>query len=70
MIVSQRNRFFPGNELEVLEPGGKPFLFTPEALYDADMQSLESANHPMMQVRIPYPTSLKEGTLLRFDKKI
>ena len=70
LMISQRNRFFPGNELEVLEPGGKPFLFTPEALYDADMQPLESANHPMMRVLIPYPTPLKEGTLLRFDKKI
>lgn len=70
LITTQRNRFFPGNELEVLEPGGKPFAFTPEVLYDADGQPLESANHPMMRVRIPYPTPLKEGTLLRFDKKI
>ena len=70
LIVSQRNRFFPGNELEVLEPGSKPFVFTPEVLYDEEMQPLESANHPMMRVYIPYPEPLKEGTLLRFDKKI
>ena len=70
LIVSQRNRFFPGNELEVLEPGCKPFSFTPEVLYDAEMQLLESANHPMMQVYIPYPQPLEKGTLLRFDKKI
>ena len=70
LITSQRNRIFPGNELEVLEPGSKPFVFTPEVLYDEEMQPLESANHPMMRVYIPYPTPLKEGTLLRFDKKI
>ena len=70
LVTSQRNRIFPGNELEVLEPGGKPFVFTPEVLYDEEMQPLESANHPMMRVYIPYPTPLKEGTLLRFDKKI
>ena len=70
LVTSQRNRMFPGNELEVLEPGGKPFVFTPEVLYDEEMQPLESANHPMMRVYIPYPTPLKEGTLLRFDKKI
>ena len=70
LITSQRNRIFPGTELEVLEPGSKPFVFTPEVLYDEEMQPLESANHPMMRVYIPYPTPLKEGTLLRFDKKI
>ncbi len=70
LITTQRNRFFPGQEMEALEPCGKPFRFVPEALFDADMQPLESANHPMMRVYIPYPTPLKEGTLLRFDKQI
>ena len=68
LIATQRNRFFPGNELDVLEPNGKPFTFTPEHLLDGDDNPLESANHPMMRVKIPFERSLPVGTLLRFNK--
>ena len=68
LIATQRNRFFPGNELDVLEPNGKPFTFTPEYLLDGDDNPLESANHPMMRVKIPFERSLPVGTLLRFNK--
>lgn len=68
LITTQRNRFFPGDCLDVLEPGGKPFTFTPDRILDADKLPLESANHPMMRVYIPYDEPLKEGTLLRFNK--
>ena len=68
LSVIQRNRFFPGNPLDVLEPGGKPFSFIPEMLLDSDRNVLESANHPMMRVYIPYERPLQPGTLLRFKK--
>lgn len=68
LITTQRNRFFPGNPLDALEPGGKPFVFTPAQLLDEERQPLESANHPMMRVYIPFERSLKPGTLLRYKK--
>lgn len=68
LITTQRNRFFPGDELDVLEPGEKPFTFTANKLLDADKLPLESANHPMMRVLIPFERPLIEGTLLRFNK--
>jgi len=70
LITTQRNRFYPGNPLEVLEPGGKPYTFTPEILLNEDKMPLESANHPMMRVYIPYDKPLQTGTLLRFNKNI
>ena len=70
LITTQRNRFYPGNLLEVLEPGGKPYTFTPEILLNEDKIPLESANHPMMRVFIPYDKPLQMGTLLRFNKNI
>lgn len=68
LVTTQRNRFYPGNSLDVLEPGQKPFTFTPETLYNEEMQAVESANHPMMQVFIPFDRPLKPGTLLRYKK--
>ena len=68
LVTTQRNRFFPGDELDVLEPSGKPFTFTADLLLDEEKKPLESANHPMMRVYIPYERPLKMGTLLRFNK--
>lgn len=68
LITSQRNRFFLGDELEVLEPSGKPFTFTPKILLNEDKQSIEMANHPMMRVYIPFERPLQPGTLLRYNK--
>ena len=68
LITTQRNRFFPGNSLDVLEPGGKPFSFVPSALLDEEKQLIESANHPMMRVYIPFDRPLAAGTLLRYKK--
>jgi len=70
LMTSQRNRFFLGDELEVLEPGGKPFAFTPKALLNEDKQPIEMANHPMMRVYIPFERPLRPGTLLRYNKNI
>lgn len=68
LVTTQRNRFFPGDELDVLEPGGKPFAFTPKTILDENKTPIESAKHPMMRVYIPYERPLAVGTLLRFDK--
>ena len=66
--VTQRNRFYPDKLLEVLEPGGKPFAFTPKTMYNEEGELISVANHPMMKVKIPCEQPLKPGTLLRFDK--
>lgn len=68
LITTQRNRFYPGAPLDVLEPGEKPFIFTPEILLNEQEESILSANHPMMQVLIPFDRPLKPGTLLRYKK--
>ena len=66
--TTQRNRFFPDTELDVLEPGGKPFTFTPGTFLDEEKNPLEVANHPMMTVYIPMERPLATGTLLRYNK--
>ncbi|MBQ4612944.1 MAG: U32 family peptidase [Clostridia bacterium] len=67
--LSQRNRFFAGDTLDVLEPGGKPFDFTVEYMENDERLPISSAPHPMMTVWVPSKRSLKPGTLLRFNKE-
>lgn len=69
LLTTQRNRFFPNNELEVLCPGEKPYTFTPNHLLNEIGESIESANHPMMRVLIPFDHPLPAGTLLRYNKQ-
>lgn len=69
LVATQRNRFFPGNELEILDPVNKPCSFTPDLLLDEEKQPLSCANHPMIRVYIPFDHPLPKGTLLRFNKQ-
>ncbi len=66
--VTQRNRFYCGDELEALSPGVKPFSLTVESLFDGDKMPVSVAPHPLMTLFIPCDTPLTPGTLLRFDK--
>ena len=66
--LSQRNRFYRGDILEVLEPGKKPYPFPVNALLDGGKSPIESAPHPMMTVYVPSEQPVPPGALLRFDK--
>lgn len=44
LFLSQRNRFFAGDTLEVIEPGKKPFTVEVKDLRDADGGIIEAAN--------------------------
>ena len=66
--LGQRNRFFVGDTLDVLEPSGKPFDFTVEYMENEERMPISSAPHPMMTIWVPCKTPLKPGTLLRYKK--
>lgn len=65
----QRNRFFRGETLSVLEAGKAPYAITVQELYDAEGLPLESAPHPMMQVRLRCEHPIAPGALLRRERK-
>lgn len=68
--VIQRNRFFPGDTLEVLQPGVKPYAITVKNLRDTEGNALESAPHPMMTVYFDSERPIAKGALLRYNKNI
>lgn len=69
LFCTQRNRFFPGDILEVLSPGLPPENLTVSAIFDEKGQSLDAARHPMQLLRIPCEKMIAKGTILRSSKK-
>lgn len=65
MQISQRNRFFDGDELEILEPGSEPFRFKAENITDEFGNKVTSAPHPMQKLFIPIDREVKIGAYIR-----
>ncbi len=68
LYLTQRNRFYAGDIMDVLRPGGKPFSFTVNDMRDEEGTSLDVVPHPMMRVSVACAEPLPPGTLLRYDK--
>lgn len=52
IFLTQRNRFFAGDTLEVLSPGKPPVSITAQDLQNEAGESIETANHAMMDCSI------------------
>ena len=65
MKVSQRNKFFKGDTLEVLEPEGKPFEITVDKIFDEKGNEMDCAPHPTQKLFIPTEKAVKAGAFLR-----
>ena len=65
LTLSQRNKFLPGDTLEVLEPYQEPVTFIPDVLYDEDMHEIDSAKHAMMTVKIKTDKIFAPHSILR-----
>ncbi len=65
IIATLKNKFLKGQEFDCLEPKNKPFTVKADTVYDEKDNEIESAPHPMMTVKIPHPTPVKAGSLLR-----
>lgn len=64
-FCTQRNRFFEGDELEVLQSDRPPFSVVASGLKNADSEAIEATNHPMMHFSFSCPTPLEKGAILR-----
>ncbi len=64
-----KNKFLKGQVLDCLPPRAKPFLLTVDRFYDASGNELESAPHPMMELKIPCNTPVAAGSILRMKSE-
>lgn len=69
LSVEQRNRFYVGDTLDVLEPHEKPFSTTVTAMQNAEHEPITVAPHAAMRLYIPFDRPLKAGTLLRVKQQ-
>ena len=69
LYASQRNRFFEGDELEVMIKGKKPFKVTVRNLKNADGERIDNAPHPMMSLSFDCPEPVPSGAYLRMERK-
>ncbi len=69
LYASQRNRFFEGDELEVMIKGKKPIKITVNNLKNSDGEKIENAPHPMMKFSIDCPEAIPAGSYLRMERK-
>ena len=66
LFVSQRNRFFAGDSVEILMPGTKPPVLTVTDLQNADGEPIESANHAVMDCSFACSlTGIPSGSFVR-----
>ncbi len=65
MEISQRNKFFKGDTLDVLEPGGKPFLLKVEKIFDQWGKEVDSTPHAMQKLFVPVNRKVLPGAYLR-----
>lgn len=63
--VTQRNRFFRGDEIEIIQPGKDFTTQRVEILKDENMNDIEVANHAAMTLYIKTDTPVVKDAMLR-----
>ncbi len=64
-VLSQRNRFSVGDELELIRPGCEPIAFRVEAMQDGDGVSIDACPHAEQEVRLRLPVHAEPYSILR-----
>ena len=65
VYCTQRNRFFPGDEVEILEPGKEPVKLRPEHILNEKGEEVEAVNHSMMKFSFADDRVYKSGAFIR-----
>lgn len=63
--LSQRNRFFPGDAMELLMPGKEPLAFVAGEIKNSGGESVAAASHPKMELYMRLPVLAPPWSILR-----
>lgn len=64
-VLSQRNKFCAGDELELLSPKSEPIAFKVEHMYNADGEEIADTRHAMMEIHMKLPVFAPRYSILR-----
>ena len=67
--VEQRNRFFVGDTVEIIQPGLPTVVEKVSSMTNEEGESITVAPHPQMILKIPFQGSVEPNALLRMEKK-
>lgn len=65
VYCTQRNRFFAGDEVEIMSPAKKPVVMTLDNLFDENGETITTANHAMMKFSFMCDTIFPSGAVIR-----
>lgn len=63
--VEQRNCFCKGDNIELLTPNSDNITFCIDKMYNKDGELINRANHPLMEVYIPYDVAIPNYSMIR-----
>ncbi len=69
LYCSQRNRFFEGDEVEILERGREPFTVTALGLINEQGEKIDSTNRAMMNFSFRCERQVEKGSIIRIQKQ-
>ena len=64
-ILTQRNKFFVGDALELLTPENEPVSFIAGCMHNAASEEITDTPHPMMEFRLKLPQMATKLSILR-----
>ncbi|MDD6327203.1 MAG: U32 family peptidase [Eubacteriales bacterium] len=64
-VITQRNKFYVGDTIEVMKPDGRNLVVTVKAIYDENMNLMESCPHPKQCLFLDLGEPLSEYDVLR-----
>ncbi len=64
-VLSQRNKFYKTDDLELLIPGEKPIKFTVDKMFNSDGEEIEDTRHAMMEIRMKLPVYAPKYSVVR-----
>ena len=68
-IITQRNKFFVNDTIEIMKPDGRNISAKIEAIYDETMRPMESCPHPKQKLSIKLSESVEQYDVFRkFDE--
>ncbi|MDO5444494.1 MAG: U32 family peptidase [Eubacteriales bacterium] len=67
-VLTQRNRFFAGDQLELMNPELLPMKFTADKIYDMNGAEIPDTHQAMLRFRLKLPVQVPQYTILRKER--
>ncbi len=68
-VFTLKNRFYPGETLELVQPQKEPYVFTVDEVTDEDGNALEMVHRPEMRFQLKFPFEIAPFAILRKERK-